>query len=84
MEVRDEEGKLNGIEVQRLKEKLGTRQVPTAELLLDGSKAHRVCNPIDRAPLPYSMGMAWQTHTSEIRVEGFKARGLIFQATDSD
>lgn len=43
MEVRDEEGKLNGIEVQRLKEKLGTRQVPTAELLLDGSKAHRVC-----------------------------------------
>ncbi|XP_067406336.1 acyl-CoA dehydrogenase family member 11-like isoform X3 [Emydura macquarii macquarii] len=42
MEVRDEEGKLNGIEVQRLKEKLGTRQVPTAELLLDGSKAHRI------------------------------------------
>ncbi|XP_030438739.1 acyl-CoA dehydrogenase family member 11-like isoform X3 [Gopherus evgoodei] len=42
LEVRDKEGKLNGIEVQRLKQKLGTRQVPTAELLLDGSKAHRV------------------------------------------
>ncbi|XP_053862088.1 acyl-CoA dehydrogenase family member 11-like isoform X2 [Malaclemys terrapin pileata] len=42
LEVRDKEGKLNGIEVQRLKEKLGTRQVPTAELLLDGSKAHRI------------------------------------------
>ncbi|XP_075773148.1 acyl-CoA dehydrogenase family member 11-like isoform X3 [Pelodiscus sinensis] len=42
LEVRDQEGKLNGIEVQRLKEKLGTRQVPTAELLLDGCKAHRI------------------------------------------
>ncbi|XP_030073720.1 acyl-CoA dehydrogenase family member 11 [Microcaecilia unicolor] len=36
------EGKLNGIEVQKLKDKLGTRQVPTAELLLDGAKAFRI------------------------------------------
>ncbi|XP_074869272.1 acyl-CoA dehydrogenase family member 11-like [Carettochelys insculpta] len=42
LEVRDQEGKLNGIEIQRLKEKLGTRQMPTAELLLDGCKAHRI------------------------------------------
>ncbi|XP_073527624.1 acyl-CoA dehydrogenase family member 11-like isoform X2 [Phyllobates terribilis] len=42
LEVRDAEGELNGIEVQRLKEKLGTRQVPTAELLLDGVKALRI------------------------------------------
>nr|XP_006640530.1 PREDICTED: acyl-CoA dehydrogenase family member 11-like [Lepisosteus oculatus]XP_015221809.1 PREDICTED: acyl-CoA dehydrogenase family member 11-like [Lepisosteus oculatus] len=41
-EVRDELGHLNNIEVQRLKDKLGTRQVPTAELLLDGLRAHRV------------------------------------------
>ncbi|KAM3939627.1 acyl-CoA dehydrogenase family member 11-like [Leptodactylus fuscus] len=41
-EVRDAEGQLNGIEVQRLKEKLGTKQVPTAELLLDGVKALRI------------------------------------------
>uniref|UniRef100_A0AAQ5Y5M9 Acyl-CoA dehydrogenase AidB n=1 Tax=Amphiprion ocellaris TaxID=80972 RepID=A0AAQ5Y5M9_AMPOC len=33
---RDEDGRLRGIEVQRLKDKLGTRQMPTAELLLDG------------------------------------------------
>ncbi|KAM3867533.1 acyl-CoA dehydrogenase family member 11 [Diretmus argenteus] len=39
---RDQEGKLNGIEVQRLKDKLGTRQMPTAELLLDGLPAHRL------------------------------------------
>ena len=35
-------GDLNGIEVQRLKDKLGTRQVPTAELLLDGARAIKV------------------------------------------
>ncbi|XP_054466929.1 acyl-CoA dehydrogenase family member 11-like isoform X2 [Anoplopoma fimbria] len=39
---RDEDGRLNGIEVQRLKDKLGTRQMPTAELLLDGLPAHRL------------------------------------------
>lgn len=39
---RDEGGRLRGIEVQRLKDKLGTRQMPTAELLLDGLPAHRV------------------------------------------
>uniref|UniRef100_A0A667YFM6 Acyl-CoA dehydrogenase family member 11-like n=1 Tax=Myripristis murdjan TaxID=586833 RepID=A0A667YFM6_9TELE len=33
---RDQDGRLKGIEVQRLKDKLGTRQMPTAELLLDG------------------------------------------------
>lgn len=38
-EVWDSEGLCNGIEVQRLKDKLGTRQVPTAELLLDGMSA---------------------------------------------
>lgn len=39
---RNEEGQLKGIEVQRLKDKLGTRQMPTAELLLDGLPAYRV------------------------------------------
>ncbi|KAM6931238.1 acyl-CoA dehydrogenase family member 11 [Xenentodon cancila] len=39
---RDEDGLLRGIEVQRLKDKLGTRQMPTAELLLDGLPAFRL------------------------------------------
>lgn len=39
---RDQDGRLKGIEVQRLKDKLGTRQMPTAELLLNGLQAHRV------------------------------------------
>ncbi|KAM4576959.1 acyl-CoA dehydrogenase family member 11 isoform 1-T2 [Odontesthes bonariensis] len=39
---RDVDGQLRGIEVQRLKDKLGTRQMPTAELLLDGLPAYRL------------------------------------------
>ncbi|XP_041377829.1 acyl-CoA dehydrogenase family member 11-like [Gigantopelta aegis] len=42
LEVNDENGNLNNIEVQKLKNKLGTRQLPTAELLLDGTKAFKV------------------------------------------
>ena len=33
---------LNGIRVERLKDKLGTRKVPTAELPLDGARAELV------------------------------------------
>jgi len=39
VETRDAEGRLRGIQVNRLKEKLGTRMVPTAELTLDGTPA---------------------------------------------
>lgn len=57
--VRDDDGKLNGIRVVRLKDKLGTRQVPshmpvsahmfvqlpTAELELCGARAHIISPP---------------------------------------
>ncbi len=39
VEVRKPDGSMNGIQVNRLKEKLGTRMVPTAELTLDGALA---------------------------------------------
>jgi alkylation response protein AidB-like acyl-CoA dehydrogenase len=39
LELRDDAGRLNDISVNRLKDKLGTRKVPTAELLLDGAPA---------------------------------------------
>jgi len=39
VETRDAAGRLNGIQVNRLKDKLGTRMVPTAELTLDGTVA---------------------------------------------
>jgi acyl-CoA dehydrogenase len=39
LEVRDPDGRLNGIAVHRLKDKLGTRKLPTAELSLEGTFA---------------------------------------------
>jgi len=42
VEVRDAEGRLNGLRVDRLKDKLGTRKVPTAELMLEGARAELV------------------------------------------
>lgn len=40
--IRHADGKLNGIEVEALKDKLGTRALPTAQLLLTGAKAKMV------------------------------------------
>lgn len=42
VETRDEEGRLRNIQINRLKDKLGTRKVPTAELTLDGTPARLV------------------------------------------
>jgi putative acyl-CoA dehydrogenase len=45
LELRDGENKLNHIEVHRLKQKLGTHALPTAELTLHGSFAELVGEP---------------------------------------
>jgi alkylation response protein AidB-like acyl-CoA dehydrogenase len=45
LEVRGIDGQLNGIRVDRLKDKLGTRKVPTAELMLEGTQAELVGQP---------------------------------------
>lgn len=42
VETRDENGRLANIRVNRLKDKLGTRKLPTAELTLDGTPAEPV------------------------------------------
>ncbi len=42
LETRDAQGRLDRILVNRLKDKLGTRKVPTAELTLDGTPAQLV------------------------------------------
>jgi acyl-CoA dehydrogenase len=39
LELRNADGSMNGIAINRLKDKLGTRMVPTAELTLDGTRA---------------------------------------------
>jgi acyl-CoA dehydrogenase len=45
VELRDGDGRMQGIQVNRLKDKLGTRKVPTAELRLDGTPARLVGAP---------------------------------------
>ena len=47
VETRDAEGRLRGIQVNRLKDKLGTRKVPTAELTLDAAPAELVKGTTD-------------------------------------
>jgi len=47
VELRDGAGRLRNIQVNRLKDKLGTRKVPTAELTLDGTPATLVGAPGD-------------------------------------
>ena len=47
VERRDEHGRLNNIEINRLKDKLGTRKVPTAELNLNGTPAQLVKGSTD-------------------------------------
>lgn len=42
VETRDADGRLQNIEINRLKDKLGTRKVPTAELMLRGAPAELV------------------------------------------
>ena len=42
VKVRNADGSLNNMEIHKLKDKLGTRQLPTAELLLTGAKAQLV------------------------------------------
>src|SRR4051812_46400788 len=45
--TRDENGRLQNIRIDRLKDKLGTRKVPTAELTLDGTPAELVMGLTD-------------------------------------
>jgi alkylation response protein AidB-like acyl-CoA dehydrogenase len=42
VELRDEAGALRGVRIERLKDKLGTRALPTAELQLEGAHAWQV------------------------------------------
>jgi acyl-CoA dehydrogenase len=42
---RKEDGKLNGIKIRRLKDKLGVRAVPSAEVEFDGAEAYVVGDP---------------------------------------
>jgi len=75
LELRDAEGRLNNLRVDRLKDKLGTRKVPTAELMLEGTRAVLVGEPANgtRAIEPMlGVTRMWNS----VCAIGFMRRGL--------
>ena len=75
VELRDAQGRLNRISVNRLKDKLGTRKVPTAELSLDGTPAILVGAPGDGVRAITPMLSVTRTWNSVSAVSGMR-RGL--------
>jgi alkylation response protein AidB-like acyl-CoA dehydrogenase len=75
VEVRDEAGRLSDIRVLRLKDKLGTRQMPTAELALDGTRAQLVGAPSDGTRAITPMLAVTRLWNSVIAASGLR-RGL--------
>lgn len=69
VELRDEKGQLRGISINRLKDKLGTRKVPTAELTLEGAPAipvagldegvRKIASMLNVTRLWNAMGATW-------------------------
>lgn len=64
LEVHNEDGTLNNIEIVKLKNKLGTRQLPTAELLLDGCIAYKVSDEGRGVPAISNMLKLTRIHNS--------------------
>jgi len=60
----DKNSGLNGLQVQRLKNKLGTKQLPTGELVLDGTKAQLVGEPSQGVKLISNMLTITRIHNS--------------------
>ncbi len=75
VELRDEQGMLRNIQVNRLKDKLGTRKVPTAELTLDGTPAILVGPPSDGVRQITPMLSITRTWNAICAVSGMR-RGL--------
>ncbi|HEX4335425.1 MAG TPA: acyl-CoA dehydrogenase family protein [Polyangiaceae bacterium] len=75
LRVRGDDGRLNGLTVHRLKDKLGTRHLPTAELLLDGAVAEPVAGLTDGIRNMSSMLNITRTWNAVCAVAGMQ-RGL--------
>ncbi|HEY1014970.1 MAG TPA: acyl-CoA dehydrogenase family protein, partial [Herpetosiphonaceae bacterium] len=75
VETRDAAGKLQNIEINRLKDKLGTRKVPTAELMLTGTPARPVIGTTHG--IRHIVPMLHVTRTwNSVSAVGFMRRGL--------
>jgi len=76
--IRDEDALADGIYVNRLKDKLGTRKLPTAELTLDGAVAHPVTDEL-RHGTRHIAPMLTVTRTwNAVTATAYLRRGLAF------
>jgi len=72
VEQRGADGAMNGIRVHRLKEKLGTRKLPTAEITLDGAQATPVAGLTDGVRLMGPMLNITRTWNAVVSVAGMR------------
>lgn len=70
--LRDADGWLKGIRVNRLKDKLGTRALPTAELTLDDAPAHVIGGPGDGVRKIASMFNVTRVYNAVAAVAGMR------------
>lgn len=75
VELRDSRGRLSGIQVNRLKDKLGTKALPTAELTLAGAVGRMIGKPGDGVRKASSLLNVTRLYNSVCCV-GAMARGL--------
>jgi putative acyl-CoA dehydrogenase len=75
LELRDAKGALSGIQVHRLKDKLGTKALPTAELTLEGAPAQLVGGPGNGVKKISSLFNITRIYNSVCAV-GYMRRGL--------
>lgn len=80
VELRDEQGRYNGLSVNRLKDKLGTKKVPTAELTLAGTRAVPVAGLSDGVRNISSMLNVTRTWNAVMSAAGM--RRALALATD--
>lgn len=78
--IRDENGKLNGITVYKMKDKLGTKALPTAELKMEGTKATLI-SPVGRG-IAYISPMLTITRTWNAVCAVSKMRRIIHLVQD--
>ncbi len=94
VETRLPEGRMNGISIHRLKDKLGTRKVPTAELTLEGCRAIPVAGLSDGIRNMASMlnvtrtwnamGCAWGARRALALARDYATRRVQFGAPLSE
>jgi alkylation response protein AidB-like acyl-CoA dehydrogenase len=83
LELRDANGRLNGIRINRLKDKLGTRKVPTAELSLEGVLATPVAGLSDGIRNISSMLNVTRTWNAVMSAAGMR-RGMMLAKSYAD